>query len=138
MMTSINTLKVQTQQICSCRVNTVMITSNMPITILNQIFFLIVFTGPNLPIALYDHSMAPLGFGQAILGGFDEATGLQSKIYHLTCYQHICKIFQMSQEMKVPRSRFVTIPIPDSISGCASKFSWFCSKASFILYQGYK
>ena len=92
----------------------------------HPVFLLIMFTGPNLPIALYDHSMAPLGFGQAILGGFDEATGLQSKIYHLTCYQHICKIFQMSQEMKVPRSRFVTIPIPDSISGCISDSKFGC------------
>ena len=87
--------------------------------------FLPIFAGPDLLIELAGHSMVTLGFGQAILGGFNDVKTCQSKIYHYTCSQQICKIFKLSQELKVPRRYFVAIPILDNISGCVSesKFS---------------
>jgi hypothetical protein len=72
--------------------------------------------GPELPFGISSPSMVPFGSGQAIIGGFDGS--YQGKIYHLTCAQRICNIEQMTQELSVPRSTFVAIPIPDHLSGC--------------------
>ena len=78
-----------------------------------------IIAGPDLPIALYGHSMVTLGFGQAILGGFGNGE-YQRKIYHMTCSDHICMILVLSKELSIPRRYFVAIPIPDSMSGCIS------------------
>ena len=63
--------------------------------------------------------MVPLGLGQAILGGFYEAP--MGKIYHMTCSHHDCLIVALNKDLSIPRTAFVAIPIPDSISGCISK-----------------
>ena len=80
----------------------------------------IITTGPDLPTAIKDHSMVSLGFGQAILGGEDNAGIRQTKIYYISCYLQICKISNLNQQLSVGRSGFVVIPIPDIISGCIS------------------
>ena len=64
--------------------------------------------------------MVPFGTGQVILGGYGNG-GLQSKIYYITCFRQIFTISLLSKELSVPRSRFVAIPIQDSISGCISE-----------------
>ena len=79
-----------------------------------------VFLGPDLPIPLFGHSMVPLGFGQAILGGSDTYLVSQRKIYHVTCSKKVCELSTLSKELSVSRFSFVAIPIPDSISGCIS------------------
>ena len=85
--------------------------------------------GPDLPTTLHSHQMVQVGFGQAIIGGnfemrfSDREAGLQSKIYHVTCSQRICKIETLSQELPVPKMDFVAIPIPDEFSGCKSEGS---------------
>ena len=88
---------------------------------------LAIITGPDLPIAIKGHSMVTLGFGQAILGGESNNDAYQSKIYFLTCSKQICMLSTLNKELSVPRSSFVAIPIPDSMSGCIgkSKFEYF-------------
>ena len=76
-----------------------------------------VTVGPELPIGLHGHSMAPLGSGQAIIGGQGGNKQLK-KIYHVTCANRQCSITTLSQELSIPRSFFVAIPIPYNISGC--------------------
>ena len=78
-----------------------------------------IITGPELPISLYGHSMVPLGFGQIIMGGTSNGN-VQSKIYFLTCTTGNCVISTLVQELSVPRSAFMAIPISDTISGCIS------------------
>ena len=81
--------------------------------------------GPDLPTKLASHSMVPLGFGQAILGGFEDPSHFKFRykreIYYLSCSQHICKMSSLNQELSVSRGYFVAIPIPDRISGCILK-----------------
>ena len=79
-----------------------------------------IVTGPELPIALYGHSMVPLGFGQIIIGGTSNGNNVQSKLYFLTCTAGNCVISSLVQELSVPRSAFMAIPISDTISGCIS------------------
>ncbi len=70
--------------------------------------------------------MVALGLGQAVLGG-EAISGYQKKIYHITCSEQICMISLLNQELSIPRSNFVAIPIPDSMSGCISdsEFGYF-------------
>ena len=85
------------------------------------------FAGPDLPTALDGHIMVTLGLGQAILGGQDNNYVFRKEIYHFTCYQQDCTISLLSQLLEVPRSFFVAIPIPDSLSGCISDSKYGCS-----------
>ena len=97
-------------------------------------------TGPDLPITLYEHSMVPLGLGQAILGGRSDnfPNGL-TKIYTVICSQRICQISLLGNELSSPRNGFVAIPIPDDISGCISKSKIFYNNFLFdlILFLSY-
>ena len=79
-----------------------------------------IVTGPDLPIALYGHSMVPLGFGQIIIGGTSNGNHVQSRLYFLKCTTGNCVITTLVQELSVPRSAFMAIPISDTISGCIS------------------
>ena len=92
------------------------------------------FAGPDLPFRIQGHSMVALGLGQAVLGGY-AYSGYQKKIYLITCSEHICRISSLNQELSIPRSRFVAIPIPDSISGCISnsEFGYFWKEISLVL-----
>ena len=71
--------------------------------------------------------MVTLGLGQAILGGQDNNYVFRNEIYHFKCYQQDCTISLLSQLLEVPRSFFVAIPIPDSLSGCISDSKYGCS-----------
>ena len=62
------------------------------------------------------HAMVKLGNGQAIIGGYGD--GYQGKIYLFSCIEINCSIHQLSQKLSIPRARFVTIAIPDTLSGC--------------------
>ena len=71
--------------------------------------------------------MVSLGLGQGVLGGFGNGA-YQSKIYYIYCSHQICLISTLNNKLSVPRSSFVAIPIPDSISACISesKLASFC------------
>ena len=81
-----------------------------------KLFFHI--SGPLLPITLGFHSMVRLGKGQAIFGGEINNNDFQTKIYSMTCSNRNCIISLLNRELSVPKSGFVAIPIPDTISGC--------------------
>ena len=53
------------------------------------------------------------------------------KIFLMTCFQQICTIRLMNQELSLPRAGSVVIPIPDIISGCISECK-FCDKNSLL------
>merc|ERR1712150_338772 len=72
--------------------------------------------GPELPVGIFVHSMVPFGNGQVIIGGWNGQ--YQGKIYRVTCSNRKCAITKMDQELTIPRSSFVAIPIPDELSGC--------------------
>ena len=72
--------------------------------------------GPSLNMPLGDHSMVPLGLGQAVIGGW--SGGSQTKTYYINCANRNCMISTLIQELSFPRARLVVIPIPDTISGC--------------------
>ena len=84
-----------------------------------------------MPLGLAGHSMVPLGNGQVIIGGYGNKEW-QGKIYYVSCANRQCTIKKMDQELKIPRSTFVAIPIPDDISGC----TWE-GKISQIFYMRY-
>ena len=66
------------------------------------------------------HAMVELGNGVAIIGGFSVDYGTQDKIHLLSCMNRNCSISTLSQELSVPREKFLAIPIPDTIAGCIS------------------
>ena len=86
------------------------------------------FIGPQLPTILSKHSMVPLGYGQALIGGFrgkssfdsidPSANDIQTKVIHLTCSNRNCTFSFLKEMLSMPRQNFVAIPIPDTISGC--------------------
>ena len=78
-------------------------------------------SGPDLPIPLRHHSMVALGYGQAILGGYNEDELVQSKIYILKCSQHVWDVTTLDKELSIPRAEFMATPIPDHLSGCISE-----------------
>ena len=71
--------------------------------------------------------MVRLGKGQAILGGWSNGD-LQAKIYLLTCSIRNCTISLLDRELSVPKALFVSIPIPDTISGCITGGKIFFQK----------
>ena len=79
--------------------------------------------GQDLPLPIAGHSMVPLGFGQAILGGRDPSHNgaYYSAIYLMKSSQHICKVLQLDKRLSVPRALGVVIPIPDSMAQCISE-----------------
>ena len=82
------------------------------------------FSGPDLSIPLWGHSMVPLSNGQAILGGTFFIYGIMDQrefnpnIYFLTCSNLECNIQTMTQTASFLATSFVAIPIPDDMSGC--------------------
>ena len=81
-------------------------------------YFLFQTSGPLLPIPLTKHSMVRLGKGQAILGGLNNNLHNEAKIYSMTCSNRNCIVSLLDRKLSVPRSYFVAIPIPDTITGC--------------------
>ena len=69
---------------------------------------------------LEGHAMVQLGNALAIIGGWGDGYGPQDKIHFLSCMNRNCSISTLSQELSVPRSGFLAIPIPDTIAGCIS------------------
>ena len=65
--------------------------------------------------------MVALGYGQAILGGYDEDNVVQSKIYILKCSQHVWDVTMLDKELSIPRDNLMAIPIPDHLSECISE-----------------
>jgi hypothetical protein len=75
--------------------------------------------------------MVRLGKGQAILGGLSN-DDYQAKIYSMTCSNRNCIISLLDRELSVPKEGFVTIPIPDTISGCITGGKKYFPKNLYI------
>jgi hypothetical protein len=71
-----------------------------------------------LPIPLDSISMVRLGKGQAILGGESDGSIFHANIYSMDCSNRNCIISLLNRKLSDPKSSFVAIPIPDTISGC--------------------
>ena len=100
------------------------------------IFKHIIIAGPILPTPLKSHAMVQLGYGQVLFGGvsdYDVQTGASTNSFHsernriffLTCFSRTCSISMLNQQISLPRSSFVTIPLPDTISGCITGGKYF-------------
>ena len=76
--------------------------------------------------------MVRLGKGQAILGGKTSNGGYEAKIYSMTCSNRNCIISLLNRELSVPKTGFVAIPIPDTISGCITGGKNRISKAYLV------
>ena len=89
--------------------------SNSIITFTFTIYFLLTL-GPPLPTALWGHSMLEILGDPYIFGGGSAGlpVHLPTAIYRLTCSSGICSWSTINQELKVPRSRTVVIPVPDN------------------------
>ena len=77
--------------------------------------------------------MVKLGKGQAIIGGWS-IDGYQAKIYSMTCSSRNFILSLLDRELTVPKSFFVAIPIPDTISGCISGGKKFFPKNQIADY----
>ena len=64
------------------------------------------------------HSMVRLGKGLVILGGVSLGGHHQAKIYSMVFSNRNCNILLLNRKLSGPKSGFVAIPIPDTISGC--------------------
>ena len=65
--------------------------------------------------------MVALGYGQAILGGYDENNVVQSKLYLIKYSQNVWDVTTLDKELSIPREEFMAIPIPDHLSECISE-----------------
>jgi hypothetical protein len=82
---------------------------------------LVVIAGPKLPKKCSSASLLPSPDGQGVIfiGGWSENSGLQSSFfYKLICDQLGCKWSEMEQELKIHRSNFVAMLIPDTLTNC--------------------
>ena len=67
--------------------------------------------------------MVPFESSLAVIGGYDGYPdgehwdpAFYDDIYLLTCSIRSCSLSKMEQKLSLPRSRFVTVPIPDSLT----------------------
>ena len=70
--------------------------------------------GPELPKKLAGHSMVEIHGDVFTFGGFsNDGASYNSAIYRFTCSSGICNWSTINQELKVARTNFVAIPVPD-------------------------
>ena len=75
-----------------------------------------------MPKKLYGHEMVTLEKDLVVIGGY--YYGYQSSLYLMTCQNQDCEWQTMSQELKIGRSRFVAMLIPDELADCG-KYCFF-------------
>ena len=89
--------------------------SNMKGNLFYIIFFSFLLTlGPDLPKALFLHSMLEI-HGDAFVFGGRYSGGDNSAIYQLTCASGICSWSTLNQELKDARYFTVAISVPDTV-----------------------
>ena len=64
------------------------------------------------------------------IGGYcyPNCSDYQSSLYLMTCQNKVCEWQTMSQELKVGRSNFVAMLIPDELTDCGKNFQIFIFK----------
>ena len=74
-------------------------------------------SGPNLPRAIYEHSMVEYGDSLLLIGGYDaESDESLNYILSLTCESRICFWTELSQQLSIGRYGMVSAIIPDSMT----------------------
>ena len=66
-----------------------------------------------MPIGLDGHGMVTYGTDLVVMGGINWGSGYQSSFYQFSCENGIFKWEKMKPELKIPRSGFVAMPIPN-------------------------
>ena len=76
-------------------------------------------SGPELPRAIYLHSMLEYGDSLLLIGGQDgETDEFLYSILSLTCEARICFWTELNQQLSIGRSGMVTAILPDSMTNC--------------------
>ena len=70
-----------------------------------------------MPNKLAYHEIVPFDKDVVIIGGWD-GSSYQSSLHRLTCHNQDCEWKTMSQQLKVARSDFVAMLIPDELVDC--------------------
>ena len=74
-------------------------------------------SGPNLPRAIYEHSMVEYNDSLLLIGGYDaESDESLNNILSLTCESRICFWTELSQKLSIGRYGTVSVIIPDSMT----------------------
>ena len=75
--------------------------------------------GPSMPKKLYGHTLVTMGYDAIVLGGFNILTdGISAKLFKFSCSNNVCEWEQLSKELKMPRHRFIAVPLPDDFVEC--------------------
>ena len=78
--------------------------------------------GPSLPKPLMSLEMVSVGFDLIAIGGAESIFLINSKVspdlFKLSCTNNICQWETLHQKLKLPRCRFVAIPVPDHFINC--------------------
>ena len=64
---------------------------------------------------LYGHGMVNYGTDLVVMGGYSDGSGFSSSFYQLSVENGIFKWEKMKPELKIPRSHFVAMNIPDHL-----------------------
>ena len=76
------------------------------------------FPGPYLPIPLHAHSMVATENSLVAIGGVTTDGTTTNDLFELTCSETGCKWKEMEQKLKIGRSNFVAMMVPDSLTNC--------------------
>ena len=74
-----------------------------------------------MPNKLWGHEIVPFDKDVVIIGGDSSNGDYQSSLNRLTCNNQQCEWTTMPQQLKVARSRFVAMLIPDELVDCSGK-----------------
>ena len=80
------------------------------------------YVGPALPKTLISHEIVRIGLDLLVLGGFNpNANGIRyysEELFKLSCTNNECEWEKLPQNLTIPRSEFVAIPVPDDFITC--------------------
>ena len=75
-------------------------------------------SGPKLPEKRVGLKLIRLGSGDVIaIGGFDGSKN-RDTLFRLRCTNRTCQWSEMAQKLNKPKSGFVAIPVPTSMTNC--------------------
>ena len=74
-----------------------------------------------MPNKLENHEMVQLDKDVVIIGGYVPYVGDQSSLHRLTCQNRNCEWKTLTQQLKVARTEFVAMLIPDELVDCSGK-----------------
>ena len=84
------------------------------------------YVGPALPKTLFFHEIVRIGLDLLVLGGVlgggsinpDGIRNYSEALFKLSCTNNECEWEKLPQNLTIPRSEFVAIPVPDDFITC--------------------